>query len=93
MPRRHRRDTPAGLGHLALALVILGGLGLYGLFPDAMARATGTESGPRIVLTEGGKSARCAANTVDTILGTLGCGGIKKATRLERITFTSASRG
>lgn len=40
----------------------------------------------------GDNRAACDANTVETLIGTLGCGSVSKGAKLNGITFLSAAK-
>jgi hypothetical protein len=92
MAHSYRKDGPGGLPHVVLGVGIIMAIGLFTNFPDMFKDVVGHKSAPRMVMTEGAKSNDCAAQTVETIIGTIGCGGTKRAAHLQRVTLVSADK-
>ena len=90
MAHSYRRDGPGGIVHVTLAVGIIMALGLFTAFPDSFSLVTGGGKGPRMIATQGSADAKCQANSVETVVGTLGCAGARKAVQRERTTFASA---
>lgn len=78
-----------GLGQSAIAVAILVGIGLFAQFPDHVASAFGHDqtTKPRLISTVGSMDAKCAAKSVETIIGNLGCVGTRRAAHLSNITL------
>ncbi|MFN0115366.1 MAG: hypothetical protein ACKVPY_11885 [Paracoccaceae bacterium] len=87
--KKKRKFGLAGATHIMAACVILAGVASATHIAD---HVTSGKDMPRLLVTQGGESAACAQNTLETIVGTLGCGSVKKATHLSKITFTSAAK-
>jgi hypothetical protein len=91
MAHSYRNDGPGGLPHVVLGVGIIMAIGLFTTFPNGFDLVMGKDTRPRMITTQGSKSNDCAANTVETIIGTIGCGGTKRAAHLSRTTLVSAS--
>jgi hypothetical protein len=91
MAHSYRNDGPGGLPHVVLGVGIIMAIGLFTTFPNGFEIVTGKKTMPTMITTQGSKSNDCAANTVETIIGTIGCGGTKRAAHLSRTTLVSAS--
>ncbi len=91
MAHSYRNDGPGGLTHVILGVGIIMAIGLFTNFPDSFMDMIGEKKHPGIVLTQDAKANDCAKNTVDTIIGTIGCGGAKRAAHLSRVTLVSAA--
>mgnify|MGYP003429200202 CR=1 FL=1 len=91
MAHSDRSDGPGGLPHVVLGVGIIMAIGLFTTFPNSFELVTGKDTRPRMITTEGSKSNDCAANTVETIIGTIGCGGSRRAAHLSKTTLVSAS--
>ena len=88
MAHNYCSNGPGGLTHVVLATGILLAIGLYSTFPDGFSLATGgARAAPTMVVTNGLKSAACEAQTVDTIVGKLGCAGTKEAQHRKTTTL------
>lgn len=80
-----------GFLHLFLAAAILGGIGMSSIYGQSLNTLIEGKSRPGRIATTSDLNASCAANTVDTIIGTLGCGSAKKDAHLSRITLVSTT--
>lgn len=86
------RPGRGGIVHIALALAILGCVTLTGLYGQSLNDLIAGQALPARVATTGDMNAACAADTLETIFGTIGCGSSKKAAHLAGITFLSAAK-
>jgi hypothetical protein len=80
------------LTHVVLGVGIIMAVGLFTKFPESFEFAAGKPPAPTIITTQGHADANCQANTLETIVGTLGCAGAKRAAHLERTTLVSAGK-
>jgi hypothetical protein len=92
MPHSYGSDGPGGLTHVVLGVGIIMAVGLFTKFPQSFELAMGESKAPEIISTQGHADASCAANTLETIVGTLGCNGTKRAAHLQRTTLVSATK-
>jgi hypothetical protein len=92
MAQFNRQSSRGGLGQLGLAALILAGVATYGGFGDTLRDGLMGKKHPVKITTLDAAKAKCAANTVDTIIGTIGCGSTKKGARIDGVTFVSAAR-
>ena len=92
MPHSYQSDGPGGLVHVVLGVGIITAVGLFTKFPESFELAMGKSNEPQIISTQGNADANCAANTLETIVGTIGCAGTKRAAHLERTTLVSATK-
>jgi hypothetical protein len=92
MPHSYKADGPGGLTHVVLGVGIIMAVGLFTKFPQSFELVSGKPKGPTIIATQGDADASCAANTLETIVGTLGCAGTKRAAHLQRTTLVSATK-
>lgn len=83
----------AGLKHMVLGVGLLAGLALYANFPEHLAELMGHKetSGPRMILTNTAKASGCAAKTVETVFGKLGCGASRDAEHRAKTQFKMGS--
>jgi hypothetical protein len=83
----------AGLKHMVLGVGILVGLAFYANFPAQVAGLMGKKdaTAPRMIQTNGAKGSRCAAKTVETVFGKLGCGASKEAEHRAKTQFKMGS--
>lgn len=81
-----------GFMHLVLAIVILGSVAATGHFGVSLNGLIEGGSLPSKLATTADKKASCAANTIDTIAGTFGCGSSKTGSHLTGITILSAKK-
>jgi hypothetical protein len=91
MAHNYRDDGPGGLTHVVLGVGIIMAIGLFTTFPNGFDLMIGKKSMPGMIMTQDHKSNDCEANTVETIIGTIGCGGTKRAAHLSRVTLVSGS--
>ena len=83
----------AGLSHLLLATGLLIGAGVFtetGANVSMLLHAAPAR--PDMIVTHGQRDAQCAAKSLETIVGTFGCAGTRRAAHLANITFVSFSR-
>ena len=92
MAHSYRRDGPGGLAHVVLGTGILMAVALFGDFGGAARSALFGEEKPTPIRTAGAQRSECAANTVSTIIGTIGCGSAEKGAKLSGVTFMSATK-
>jgi hypothetical protein len=71
---------------VVLGVGIVMAIGLFTNSPDMLGDLIGKKM-PGMVTTNGSRQASCSANTVETIVGTIGCSGTKRAAHLERTTL------
>lgn len=93
MNSRFYESAHAGLKHMVLGVGLLVGLALYANFPAHVAAMMGKKdsSGPRMIVTNGAMDAKCAAQTVDTAFGQLGCGASRDAAHRAKTQFKMGS--
>lgn len=90
--KHHSRKDRGGFLHIVLGLCLLGAVGATSVYGDSLNKLIeGKKLATRIAMSND-KNAECAANTVETFLGTLGCGSVAKAAHLNGITFMSATK-
>ena len=90
MTRRRFQDVrAAGLQHVVLGLGLIIGTGLYAHAPERMLEAAGygEMKMPQTIVTHGAMIAACEAETVDTLIGSIGCGATRRAAHLDKITL------
>jgi hypothetical protein len=92
MAHYKRHSDRGGLGQLAVAVLILAGVAASGDFGKSWRESLLGEKQPVRVTTIDTANAKCAANTVDTIIGTIGCGSTKTGAHLNNFTFVSATK-
>lgn len=92
MAQSYSQNGPGGLTHVVLATGIIMAIGLLTNFPDTFLDMMGKKSGPTMITTMAAKSASCSSNSLDTIVGTIGCAGTKRAAHMSKITRTSAAQ-
>lgn len=92
MPRHNSRSARGGFLHIMAASVILGGVFVMSQDGGALHDAIFGEKAPERVATLNVGMQQCAANTVDTIIGTLGCGSAQKGAHLSGVTFMKATK-
>ncbi len=93
MAHDYRNDGPGGLAHVVLATGILMAVALFGDAAEPLREAIfGKHKAPVAIRTAGAAEAQCDANTVSTIIGTLGCGSTRKGAGLSGVTFLSAKK-
>ena len=92
MAHSYRQDGPGGLTHVVLGTGIIMAIGLLTNFPDTFLDMMGKKSGPTMITTMSAKSANCSSNSLDTIVGSIGCAGTKQAAHMSRITLKSAAK-
>lgn len=90
--KRQFRAERGGFIHLTVAAALLAGVAAAGLFGQSLNDLIAGKSGPGKIALSSDASARCAADTIDTIAGTIGCGSAKAGTRLTGLTFLSATK-
>ncbi|MBS0563005.1 MAG: hypothetical protein JSR87_00485 [Proteobacteria bacterium] len=90
--RKTIRPGRGGTLHIMLGLAILGCVALTGLYGQSLDDLIAGQDLPERVATAGDKNAACAADTLETIFGTIGCGSSKKGAHLAGITFLSATK-
>lgn len=90
MTHSYTEDGPGGLTQVVLGTGIIMAIGLFTNFPNTFIEMIGTKNPPKLISTMANKSATCASSTVDTIVGTIGCGGTKRAAHMSQITLKSA---
>ena len=90
--RRTSKPDRGGHLHLILAAAIIAAVALTGMYGESLNGLI-EEKAPvtRVSLLGDAKSA-CDADTVDTLIGTLGCGSTQKGAKLSGITFVSAQQ-
>jgi hypothetical protein len=86
--RNRSNNRISGLVHVTLGASIITCIGLFNNFPDALGGSE-KNAAPRMIVTQSHKDAACQANTVETIIGTLGCGGTRKAAHREKTTLVN----
>lgn len=93
MAHDYRKDGPGGLAHVVLATGVLMAVALFGDAAEPLREAIfGKQKTPVTIRTAGDRNADCAANTVSTIIGTIGCGSTRKGAGLSAVTFLSAKK-
>lgn len=88
--RRRINMGRGGFPHLFVAAGIMASVAMTSLYGESLNTLIEGKSMPARVATTADRSASCAANTVDTIVGTLGCGSTRKGAHLSSISFLSA---
>jgi|GEM_PF-4954457 len=84
MAHQRRTGGAGGLSHLLLGMVIVAGVALYAQTGGHLSMLT---SLPRIAALIGERDAACAERAADLgLAGRIGCGGIRGAARLARLT-------
>lgn len=90
--KRKTKSDRGGLAHILVALSLISAVSLTGFYGESLNGLISERSLPGRISMASSKGAACAANTVDTIVGTLGCGSTAKGAHLSSITFVSASK-
>lgn len=85
------QNERGGFMHLFLAASIFGTVAMTSLYGESLNDLIDGKSMPKRVSTLGSQTASCEANTVDTIIGTIGCGSTRKGAHLSSVTFLSAA--
>ncbi|MFZ1662928.1 MAG: hypothetical protein WAT77_13300 [Paracoccaceae bacterium] len=81
-----------GIIHLTLAVAIIGAVGLTGIYGKSLNELIDKKAPATRISMLGDDRAKCDANTVETLIGTLGCGSVNKGAKLNGITFLSAEK-
>ncbi len=89
----HKSKTErGGIIHLTLAVAIIGAVGLTGIYGESLNDLIDKKAPATRISMLGDGRAKCDADTVETLIGTLGCGSVSKGAKLNGITFLSADK-
>jgi hypothetical protein len=90
MAHSYRTEGPGGLTHVVLGAGIIMAIGLFTNFPDTFLEMMGKKNAPSMIRTQSSKTAMCSSNSVDTIIGNIGCAGTQHAAHMSKITLKSS---
>lgn len=90
MAHSYRTEGPGGLTHVVLGTAIIMAIGLFTNFPNTFLDMMGKKDTPSMIRTQSTKIASCSSNSVDTIIGNIGCAGTQRAAHMSKITLKSS---